>query len=320
MRFRGKVFPVFLFVLLSGVLLFTSGGVAAAEPAGDDFLKVINAARTEAGLAPLGENETLNSVAGLFAADMAKNNYLSYRSPTYGSIFTYLKNTGFSYRYAGVAIMCGPSATAVAHALVRKNSSILSGCYDQAGVGIAPLRTSYIVVALYTGGSTQTVTGPPPTPPQPQPEPPAPVAPSPAPAPTEPVPTQRSLQLTADEQAMFEMVNRERLKAGLKPLSLDPALTKLARLKAEDMVRLNYFSHISPTYGSPFEMMRAAGISYRTAGENLAGASSVERAFSALMNSPGHRANILSPAFTRMGIGVAEGSLYGKIFVQLFAG
>ncbi|MGB9904169.1 MAG: CAP domain-containing protein, partial [Desulfotomaculales bacterium] len=123
-----------------------------------------------------------------------------------------------------------------------------------------------------------------------------------------------------DEQKMVALVNQERAKYGLAPLKVNMELVRVARLKAQDMVENNYFSHTSPTYGSPFEMMKQFGISYRTAGENLAGAPSVEVAHQSLMNSSGHRANILNPSFTQVGIGVAEGSVYGKIFVQMFIG
>lgn len=119
---------------------------------------------------------------------------------------------------------------------------------------------------------------------------------------------------------MVDLVNQERIKAGLQPLTVDPKLTELARLKAQDMVKNNYFDHISPTYGSPFDMMRHAGITYRTAGENIAAASSVERAHTALMNSSGHRANILNPNFTRIGIGIVPDPTYGLMISQMFIG
>jgi uncharacterized YkwD family protein len=158
------------------------------------------------------------------------------------------------------------------------------------------------------------------TPPAPQPSP----QPSPQPVPQPPGgPGSESGKiqgLSADEQKMVELVNQERAKYGLAPLKVNMELVRVARLKAQDMVENNYFSHTSPTYGSPFEMMKQFGISYRTAGENLAGAPSVEVAHQSLMNSSGHRANILNPSFTQVGIGVVEGSAYGKIFVQMFIG
>ena len=162
--------------------------------------------------------------------------------------------------------------------------------------------------------------------PVPAPEPkPVPVPPQPAPQPTpepNPVPVQptQPTALSADEQRMYQLVNAERSKLGLKPLAVDMELVKLARMKAKDMIDKNYFSHQSPTYGSPFDMMKNAGVSYRTAGENLAGASTVDRAHTNLMNSQGHRANILNSGYTSAGIGVVNGGPYGKMFVQLFKG
>ena len=95
---------------------------------------------------------------------------------------------------------------------------------------------------------------------------------------------------------------------------------ELAREKARDMVSNNYFSHTSPTYGSPFEMMKKYGISYKTAGENIAGNSSNSGAVNAWMNSEGHRANILNSSFNYTGLGVVNSSRYGKIYVQMFIG
>ena len=119
---------------------------------------------------------------------------------------------------------------------------------------------------------------------------------------------------------MLDLVNAARIKAGLTPLQADMTLVKLARLKGQDMINNNYFGHTSPTYGSPFDMMKAAGVTYRYAGENLAGASTVDIAHTNLMNSPGHRANILNANFTKVGIGVVNGGPYGKMLVQMFIG
>lgn len=119
---------------------------------------------------------------------------------------------------------------------------------------------------------------------------------------------------------MLDLVNMERRNHGLSELEVHPGLVKLARLKSQDMITNNYFSHQSPTYGSPFDMIRSAGISYRFAGENLAGAPTVERAHTNLMNSPGHRANILNRNFTHIGIGIIDGGRFGKMFTQMFIG
>lgn len=112
--------------------------------------------------------------------------------------------------------------------------------------------------------------------------------------------------LSAQEREMVEYVNQERVKAGLSPLQVDLDLARVARIKSQDMVDNGYFDHNSPTYGSPFEMMRSFGISYRAAGENIAKNSSVMGAHTALMNSEGHRANILNPNFTHIGIGIVS--------------
>ncbi|SHK43228.1 CAP domain-containing protein [Desulforamulus aeronauticus] len=125
---------------------------------------------------------------------------------------------------------------------------------------------------------------------------------------------------TSEEQAMLNLINKERAAQGLQPLSYDAALSKVARDKAKDMIDNNYFSHQSPTYGSPFDQMKSNGISYRYAGENLAGAPDVNTAHTNLMNSDGHRKNILNANYTKVGIGVLSGGPYGKMYVQEFNG
>ncbi|MFC7370110.1 CAP domain-containing protein [Fictibacillus iocasae] len=148
-------------------------------------------------------------------------------------------------------------------------------------------------------------------------------APAAAPAPekgAEAPKSESNAELTADEQQMLDLVNQEREKAGLPALKADMELTKVARVKAQDMIDNNYFDHNSPTYGSPFDMMKKFGIEYQTAGENLAGNSSVEGAHEGLMNSQGHRENILKSDYTNVGIAVVEGGQYGKMFVQMFKG
>ncbi|HKM39356.1 MAG TPA: CAP domain-containing protein, partial [bacterium] len=126
--------------------------------------------------------------------------------------------------------------------------------------------------------------------------------------------------LAAEEERLYELTNQARAQAGLKPLKLDPHLIETAREKSVDMRDNNYFGHISPRLGTPFDQMHKAGIAYRTAGENLAGAPTADAAHRALMNSPGHKANILNPNFTQLGIGIAVGGPYGIYFTQQFTG
>lgn len=156
-------------------------------------------------------------------------------------------------------------------------------------------------------------------------EPETPVTPQPptVPEPKEPeAPAQPPAQsgFSSQEQEMLSLVNSERAKAGLSALKGDTQILRVARLKSQDMINKNYFDHNSPTYGSPFEMMKSHGISYSTAGENIAMNRSVAAAHTALMNSPGHRANILNANYTHIGIGIAQnanGSLY---ITQMFVG
>lgn len=123
----------------------------------------------------------------------------------------------------------------------------------------------------------------------------------------------------SSEQQMVSLVNIQRKKKGLEPLIMDASLRNLAREYAKDMFARGYFSHYSPEGTSPFDRMDNAGISYTSAGENLALAPDVELAMQGLMNSPGHRANILSPNYAKIGIGVYDGGIYGKMFVQEFS-
>lgn len=123
---------------------------------------------------------------------------------------------------------------------------------------------------------------------------------------------------STQEAAMLKLVNQERAKAGVAPLTMEADLVQIARLKSQDMITNNYFAHNSPTYGDPFTMMTNMGIKYGYAGENLAGNPSLDNAHETLMDSPGHRKNILNPNYTHVGIGIVEGGPYGKMYTQLF--
>jgi uncharacterized YkwD family protein len=106
------------------------------------------------------------------------------------------------------------------------------------------------------------------------------------------------------ERQVVELVNVERQKNGLAPLTLDPAISNVARIKSKDMSDNNYFAHQSPTYGSAADMLTQHGIRYTAWGENIAaGQRTPEEVVNAWMNSPGHRANILASHFTKIGVG-----------------
>lgn len=126
--------------------------------------------------------------------------------------------------------------------------------------------------------------------------------------------------MTSDEQEVFDLINKQRTTNGLPVLKVDAELQRVAKIKAQDMVNNNYFSHNSPVYGSPFDMLQSFKVSYKTAGENIAGNSTNNGAVNAWMNSSGHKENILNKSFNHTGIGVVNSPKYGKVYVQMFIG
>lgn len=130
--------------------------------------------------------------------------------------------------------------------------------------------------------------------------------------------TSSTLPNTAE--TVLNLINEERKAQGITPLQIDDLLNITAQAKATDMVKNNYFSHESPTYGSPFEMMQNAGITYRTAGENIAGNPSVENAVKSWLASESHKQNLLSNAYNYIGIGIEESPAYGYVIVAMFIG
>lgn len=123
--------------------------------------------------------------------------------------------------------------------------------------------------------------------------------------------------MTSFEREVVDLVNEIRVKNGLNKLKINWQLSRVARYKSMDMRDKGYFSHQSPTYGSPFDMMKSFGISYRTAGENIAkGQRSPQAVVDAWMNSSGHRANILSSSYTEIGVGhVSQGNIWTQMFI-----
>ncbi len=168
---------------------------------------------------------------------------------------------------------------------------------------------------------TPKVTSPVPKQTQPAQPAPKPAAPAPAaPAPKQPAQAQAPATGAVSQfaQQVINLTNAQRSKNGLPALKADTQLSGVAQKKAVDMQQNNYFSHTSPTYGSPFDMMRDFGVTYRAAGENIAqGQRTPQEVVTAWMNSPGHRANILSSKFTHIGVGF-EGT--GKHWSQMFIG
>ena len=124
-------------------------------------------------------------------------------------------------------------------------------------------------------------------------------------------------EASAFEQEVIRLVNEIRLNNGLGALTYDWELARVAEYKSRDMRERGYFSHTSPTYGSPFQMMKSFGLSYRSAGENIAmGYKTPEAVVNAWMNSSGHRANILNSSFTHIGIGyIKDGNYWTQMFI-----
>ena len=123
--------------------------------------------------------------------------------------------------------------------------------------------------------------------------------------------------VTRYEQEVIRLVNEIRVQNGLSALTYNWELSRVARYKSQDMVDNRYFSHTSPTYGTPFQMIRSFGLSYRSAGENIAyGQRTPQAVVNAWMNSSGHRANILSSSYTQIGVGyVANGHYWTQMFI-----
>jgi uncharacterized YkwD family protein/spore coat assembly protein SafA len=123
----------------------------------------------------------------------------------------------------------------------------------------------------------------------------------------------------AQENEVIRLVNVERTKRGLSALKTNWQVSRIARYKSKDMADLNYFSHYSKTYGSPFDMLENFGVKFSAAGENIAsGQTTPSQVVTAWMNSPGHRSNILSPSYTQIGVGLAKNK-YGKTYwTQMF--
>ena len=125
---------------------------------------------------------------------------------------------------------------------------------------------------------------------------------------------------SAQEREAGNLLNSDRSRYNLPPLTIDPALCRIARIKSQDMLTNGYFSHTSPTYGDVRDMLTHFGYSYTAAGENIAKHATLEKAQAAFLSSPGHRRNIMSSAYDKVGLGIAltgEGYVYlTQIFVR----
>ncbi len=285
-----------------------------------ECIQLINQARMEAGVDKVTEDSQLMKLARQKALDMVENQYYGHTSPKYGNMAKMLQEAGIKCTHAGESLVLSKSVTSAHKALMKSKANrdnIINAKFSRVGVGIASQGTYLYIVEVFTNDvDSQPSNGS-------QDKPIKPESPEEQGTQTKPdndAEENSPSSLTADEQDMLKRVNEERKKVGLSSLKANVEVTKVARIKAQDMIDHHYFSHTSPTYGSPFQMLQQFGIAYGTAGENLAGASSVSLAHSNLMNSSGHRANILNVNYSEVGIGIVDGGPYGKIFVQLYIG
>lgn len=304
------LFSLVVFAVLFGFSFasaFAQEGVLGADE--ERLVELINQWRSHHGLSLWQVDPLLVDVARERARDVAQQGFAALSSPPLEEL---LARQGASYAALQESAFMASSIDGAFSALVKYYPAyrqvIESTGYTRVGIGVAQRGKMLCVVQIAASGEKKQANA-------------AVAQPVPLPEPArESQPASGAVVLTQEEQRMVELVNAERARYGLPPLKVKPQLVQLARLKARDMVENNYFGHTSPTYGSPFEMMRRFGVTYSFAGENLAGASTVETAHRALMSSSGHRANILNPNFKEIGVGVVSGSAYGKIFVQLFTG
>ncbi len=126
-------------------------------------------------------------------------------------------------------------------------------------------------------------------------------------------------QYSAEVSEVIRLVNVERQKQGLQPLRANWELSRVAQYKSKDMADKGYFAHQSPTYGSPFDMIKSFGIKYQSAGENIAyGYTTPQQVMNGWMNSSGHRANILNKGFEQIGVGIATNNKGVKYWTQMF--
>lgn len=314
--------------LLMAMFLFTVFvPLASAQTTGNSNLEQqvveqTNQIRAQKNLPPLQQDYTLTAAA----REQAQKTANSY-SYNYDTLYQ-LVNSG-KYQTVRMQILRSTNIVQLAKSqLNNANSPALQDQYNVIGVGVVDSKYfGKVAVQIFAQAkNTSQPSQEQPKPQQPQqpqqpsptPEPKPQPAPTPQPNPgnTEPAPVNNGT-LSAFQNKVAELVNQERAKEGLQPLVVKMDLTNVAQVKAEDMAKNKYFSHTSPTYGSPFEMMKKFGINYSYAGENIAmGYTTPESVMEGWMNSPGHKKNILNPNFKEIGIGyTADGSYW----VQMFA-
>ena len=263
---------------------------AALSPALDTFLTLVNSARGKAGSPPVAADSRLTEAARAHASAMASAGRLGVEGPDGVSVFQRLGATGYAYVTVGEHLVSGPRNPCefVEYCLrtEQPRRTLLEAAFTHAGVAYASGGRS--------GDTYWTALWARPL-------------------------TTADLARTVDEVAV--LTNRERTGAGLPPLAADPHLARAAQAYSTDMAVRAFYSHTSPEGTQPWDRAAAAGSTRRSIGENIAcGQRSAAEVVEGWMNSPGHRANILKPGFTHIGVGFAGGGPAGTYWTQLFGG
>ncbi|MFD5627633.1 CAP domain-containing protein [Streptomyces sp. NPDC127072] len=262
-------------------------GGAASEPDPDEFLGLVNSARARAGSPPVTLDARLTSAARAHAGVMAARGALGAEGPDGTSVYQRVTAAGYAYLTIGEHLVSGPRTPGdfVGYCLSSEQTrrTLCEPAFDQAGLAYTADRSGHLYwTALWARPFSQ-----------------------------------GGLARTASE--VVALTNAERTAAGLRPLSVDPLLTDAAQRHSDDMVARAFYSHTSPGGAQPWDRAAAAGSTRRTIGENIAcGQRSPAEVVLGWMNSPGHRANILKPAFTHIGTGLAGGGKAGTYWTQLF--
>ncbi|ABO48631.1 Allergen V5/Tpx-1 family protein [Desulforamulus reducens MI-1] len=319
MQYRLKKVSVFLATLfLFAIMLPFMASPVALAATGDDqeMVRLVNEARQKAGITTLTYDQDLSVQA-------SKN--LEYyqrtgQSPSSSMLLNIAKSGGYST--IGQTIVRSNDVAGMVQKQLKYygSRSILNTKYNRIGLAIVDTNYGKLCVQLL---AYKPITEPVEQPKQPAPEPvPQPEPqPQPTPQPEPPAPQEPASFMNDFQKQVVDLVNAERAKYGLKPVVAKEDLTKVAQVKAQDMYQSRYFSHYSPNYGSPFDLMRKFGISYTAAGENIAmGQKTAAQVMQDWMNSSGHRANILNANYNEIGVGVYQSyNGYGYIWVQEFA-
>lgn len=263
-------------------------GIAAPDP--DGFLPLVNSARATAGSPPLSLDARLMSAARVHAAAMAASGRLGVETHDGVSVYQRVIGSGFAYLTVGEHLVSGPRTAAEFVAYCLRTDGPRRILHDPAftHAGLAQVHDGPSGDTYWTALWARPFTRD---------------------------------GLAGTVAAVIDLTNRERTRHGLPPLSADPLLTTAAQAHSADMVARAFYAHTAPDGGQPWDRAAAAGSTRRSIGENIAcGQRSPADVVEGWMNSPGHRANILKPGFTHIGVGFAGGGRAGMYWTQLFGG